>query len=116
MKKILLSIIVSAVSTLACNAQLLWEISGNGLDKPSYLFGTHHIAPISVLDSVPDFNKALASADKVYGEMVMSTAQSPQSQQVMLSYAAAPQDSTLTTVLSSAQIDSLDKVLKKYIA
>lgn len=115
MKKILLSIIVSAVSTLACNAQLLWEISGNGLDKPSYLFGTHHIAPISVLDSVPGFNKALASADKVYGEMVMSTAQSPQSQQVMLSYAAAPQDSILTTVLSSAQIDSLDKVLKKYM-
>lgn len=114
-EKILLSIIVSAVSTLACNAQLLWEISGNGLDKPSYLFGTHHIAPISVLDSVPGFNKALASADKVYGEMVMSTAQSPQSQQVMLSYAAAPQDSTLTTVLSSAQIDSLDKVLKKYM-
>lgn len=115
MKKILLSIIVSAVSTLACNAQLLWEISGNGLSKPSYLFGTHHIAPVSVLDSVAGFNKALASADKVYGEMVMSTAQSPQSQQVMLSYAAAPQDSTLTTVLSSAQIDSLDKVLKKYM-
>lgn len=115
MKKILLSIIVSAVSTLACNAQLLWEISGNGLDKPSYLFGTHHIAPVSVLDSVAGFNKALASVDKVYGEMVMSTAQSPQSQQVMLSYAAAPQDSILTTVLSSAQIDSLDKVLKKYM-
>lgn len=45
MKKILLSIIVSAVSTLACNAQLLWEISGNGLDKPSYLFeiGRAHV-------------------------------------------------------------------------
>lgn len=27
--------------SLSGNAQLLWKISGNGLEKPSYLFGTH---------------------------------------------------------------------------
>jgi len=27
------------------NAQLLWEISGNGLKKKSYLYGTLHVAP-----------------------------------------------------------------------
>ena len=115
MKKILLSLVISAISTLACNAQLLWEVSGNGLSKPSYLFGTHHIAPISVLDSVPGFNSALAAADKVYGEMVMSVAQSPQSQQIMMGYAAAPQDSLLTAVLAPAQLDSLDTMLKRYM-
>lgn len=115
MKKILLSLLVAAISTLGCNAQLLWEVSGNGLEKPSYIFGTHHIAPISVIDSVPGFAAALASADKVYGEMVMSEAQTPQSQQVMLTYAMAPQDSTLTKVLTAAQTDSLEKVLKRYM-
>ena len=115
MKKILLSLVISVISTLACNAQLLWEVSGNGLSKPSYLFGTHHIAPISVLDSVPGFNSALAAADKVYGEMVMSVAQSPQSQQIMMGYAAAPQDSLLTAVLAPAQLDSLDTMLKRYM-
>lgn len=115
MKKFLLSILVASIGTLVGNAQLLWEVTGNGLSKPSYLFGTHHIAPIAVIDSVPGFASALASADKVYGEMVMSEAQSPQSQQIMLTYAMAPQDSTLTSVLSATQIDSLDKVLKHYM-
>ncbi len=99
MKKLLLSILVASIGTFVSNAQLLWEVTGNGLSKPSYLFGTHHIAPVSVMDSVPGFASALASADKVYGEMVMSEAQTPQSQQVMLTYAMAPQDSTLTSVL-----------------
>lgn len=115
MKKILLSLLVAAATALGCNAQLLWKVSGNGLEKPSYLFGTHHIAPVSVLDSIPGFNEALASADKVYGELVMSEANSPQSQQLMLSYAMAPQDSLLTKVLSPAQLDSLNKVVKSYM-
>lgn len=115
MKKFLLTLAVLLGSTLGCCAQLLWEISGNGLEKPSYLFGTHHIAPISVLDSVPGFNKALASVDKVYGELVMSEAMTPASQQIMLSYGTAPQDSLLTTVLTASQIDSLNTVLKRYM-
>ena len=92
MKKIFLSLLAIAATTLGCNAQLLWEISGNGLQKPSYLFGTHHIAPLAVLDSVKGFNEALTSVDKVYGEMDMAKAQSPQSQQVMLASAMAPQE------------------------
>ncbi|MCM1356779.1 MAG: TraB/GumN family protein [Staphylococcus sp.] len=112
MKKILLTLVVAVAGAFGCNAQLLWKITGNGLEKPSYLFGTHHVAPITVLDSVPGLNSALASADKVYGELIMSESNTPAAQQVMLGYAMAPQDSTLTAVLSPAQIDSLDKVLK----
>lgn len=114
MKKFLLTLLAVAAS-IGCNAQLLWKVSGNGLEKPSYLFGTHHIAPVSVLDSVPGFAEALASADKVYGELVMSEANTPQGQQLMLSYAMAPQDSLLTKVLAPAQLDSLNKVVKSYM-
>lgn len=115
MKKVILSLLAAAICTLGCNAQLLWEVSGNGLEKPSFIFGTHHLAPISVIDSVPGLTRALASADKVYGELIMREAQSPQSQQIMMAYAAAPSDSMLTAVLSPAQIDSLDNLLKKYM-
>lgn len=116
MKKLLFTIIsVMLLGYSSAEAQLLWKISGNGLEKPSYIFGTHHMAPTSVLDSVPGFNDALASVDKVYGEMVMADAMSPESQQMMMMAAIAPQDSTLNAVLSPAAIDSLNNILAKYL-
>lgn len=116
MKKLLFTIIsVLLLGYSSAEAQLLWKISGNGLEKPSYIFGTHHMAPVSVLDSVPGFKEALASVDKVYGEMVMADAMSPESQQMMMMAAIAPQDSTLTAVLSPAAIDSLNNILAKYL-
>ncbi|WP_299704451.1 TraB/GumN family protein [uncultured Pontibacter sp.] len=43
---------------------LLWEISGNGLKQPSYLYGTYHLLNDSYLNSVPEvkeqFNKSKA--------------------------------------------------------
>ncbi len=115
MKKIIISLFTIAIAAIGCNAQLLWKISGNGLEKPSYIFGTHHIAPLSVLDSVAGLNEALSSVDKVYGELVMSEANTPQAQQIMMTYAMAPQDSTLTAILSPAQADSLTTMLQKYM-
>ena len=46
-------LIASAIVAFAfcANAQLLWKISGNGLNKPSFVIGTHHIAPASMLDT-----------------------------------------------------------------
>lgn len=115
MKKFIISLFTVAIAAIGCNAQLLWKVSGNGLEKPSYIFGTHHIAPLSVLDSVAGFNEVLAGVDKVYGELVMSEMTSPAAQQTMMTYAMAPQDSTLTAVLTPAQADSLTAILRKYM-
>lgn len=115
MKKTFLSLLLLIVTAVSVNAQLFWKISGNGLEKPSYLFGTHHIAPVSVIDSVPGMSEAISGVDKIYGEMIMSEATTPQSQQVMMSYAMAPQDSLLTSVLAPAQLDSLNTMLKRYM-
>ena len=70
MKKLLL-ILVMAVAGLSAQAQLLWKVSGNGLQKPSYLFGTHHYAPLSVLDSVPQIRQARNDVDQVCCEVDM---------------------------------------------
>ncbi|MDR0371277.1 MAG: TraB/GumN family protein [Prevotellaceae bacterium] len=54
------------------DAQLLWEISGKNITKKSYLFGTHHLIPISFLDSVPDLFKSFNTCDVVIGEMAIN--------------------------------------------
>jgi uncharacterized protein YbaP (TraB family) len=65
-----------AVTSLASLAQsknntLLWQISGNGMQKPSYLFGTIHMicSDDAILsDSLKD---AIKNADAVYFEVDM---------------------------------------------
>ncbi|MET0394492.1 MAG: TraB/GumN family protein [Chitinophagaceae bacterium] len=51
------------------NNTLLWMISGNGLEKPSYLFGTIHLlcADDAVLSG--NMQKAIRNADEVYLEV-----------------------------------------------
>ncbi|WP_153796332.1 TraB/GumN family protein [Foetidibacter luteolus] len=44
---------------------LLWEITGNGLPKPSYLFGTMHISNKMVFNLSDSFYRAIRNADAV---------------------------------------------------
>ncbi|RZK55893.1 MAG: TraB/GumN family protein [Pedobacter sp.] len=52
---------------------LLWEISGNGLSKPSYMFGTYHFAGKSFIDSMTVVNEKLKNANAIVGELVMDS-------------------------------------------
>ena len=53
------------------NNTLLWKISGNGIEKPSYLFGTIHL--LCADDAVLSYNmrKAISNCDEVYLEVDM---------------------------------------------
>ena len=113
MKKFILSIAVLFVA-ISINAQILYKVSGNGAKGESYVMGTHHLAPISILDSLESFNSAINSVDAVYGEIDQSEMNSPQTQQKMMMAAMAPSDSTLSKVFTKEQYDSIDNVLKKY--
>lgn len=53
------------------NNTLLWEVSGKGLQKPSYLFGTYHFAGKSFIDTMKVLNEKRNNADAVVGELVM---------------------------------------------
>lgn len=114
MKKLMLTLAVLLGAATGANAQLLWKISGNGLSKPSYMVGTHHVAPISTLDSIKGFDEALALADAVYGEVVMADMNAPETQQKMMAMAMAPADSMLTVVLTPEQFKMVDSVVQKY--
>ena len=113
MKKFILSIAVLFVA-ISSNAQILYKVSGNGAKGDSYVMGTHHLAPISIINSIEGFNNAINSVDAVYGEIEHSEMNSPTTQQKMMMLAMAPADSTLSKVFTKEQFDSIDNVLKKY--
>lgn len=53
------------------NNTLLWKISGNGLEKPSYLFGTIHILCKEDAFLSTKLTEAIREADRVYFELDM---------------------------------------------
>jgi uncharacterized protein len=84
-KSFLLTFICASVSLMACGQKtkttqkqtpastnsLLWRISGKGLSKPSYLFGTMHMLcgdDITISDSL---KTAIQTADDIYLELEM---------------------------------------------
>lgn len=71
-KKYILFMIGLLLPIQILQAQLLWKISGNDLEKSSYIFGTHHLIPIQFLDSVPGLYYAFNRTDIVIGELQMS--------------------------------------------
>src|SRR4051812_37240238 len=52
---------------------LLWEITGNGLKKPSYLFGTMHVSSKMVFHLSDSFYLAIKNADVVALETDMGS-------------------------------------------
>ena len=39
-------------AAVSMNGQLLYKISGNGLEKPSYIIGTHHLANVGFVEKI----------------------------------------------------------------
>ena len=112
MKKISILLMLLCI-TLGANAQLLWKVSGNDLSKPSYILGTHHLAPLSIVDSIPNFKQTLSSVDQVYGEVIMKEMQSPANMQKMQQAIILPGDTTLHTLLTEARYDSVAATVKQ---
>lgn len=115
MKKI--SIIASAAAMLfssAASGQVLFKVEKQGSDKVSYVLGTHHFAPLSAVDSIPELPSIIRNADKVYGEIDMNSMGNPETIMAIQKQAMAPSDSTLSLLLTPAQIDSLTTTWTKY--
>jgi uncharacterized protein YbaP (TraB family) len=89
---------------------LLWEISGNGLQQPSYLFGTIHM--ICKEDfSFSELAKQKFNASKqVYLELDMDD---PQLQSVMMGLMQLPGKESLKNKLGESNFNKLDLFLKK---
>jgi Uncharacterized protein conserved in bacteria len=86
---------------------LLWEISGNGLKKPSYLFGTNHMVPYTfILDSIHGFRKAFHSVRQVAVEHTVSL--DPLDKTMF----AMPSDTTYQMIYTPKEFAFVDSVMK----
>jgi uncharacterized protein len=79
MKKVSAGLLLSLAALTACtqkqdkvapdNNTLLWKISGNGLNKPSYLFGTIHMLCADDAMLSDNMKNIIRKADEVYFEV-----------------------------------------------
>ena len=113
--KLKLFLFFLACFSLNTNAQLLWKITGKGLKAPSYLMGTHHLAPLSIMDSIKGMQTALNSTTQVIGELKMSDIHKPANIQLLQQKMMIDCDTTLQTLLSPPDYDMVNKFTKEYL-
>ena len=110
MKKIFTTLVL-VIAALGAQAQLLYQITGKGLQQPSYIIGTYHLAEASFADSIPGL-QALEQCQQVYGELVMDDMTSPDNiarlQQAMM----LPEGTTIQQLLSSDEMDRLNAYMR----
>ena len=108
MKKIILFGYFLMLSSIT-HAQLLWEISGNQLKEKSYLFGTHHLIPISFLDSIKGIYPAFNSCENIVGEIIMDD---PSIIKNLQQAAIITSGETIKDLLTEEQYTTADSILK----
>lgn len=81
--------LIAQKSKIPSNYQgLLWEISGNGLTKPSYLYGTMHVSDKMAYELTDSFYTALANVDVValeidFGQWLEKSQQEDEAQDIL---------------------------------
>ena len=113
MKKILFIALLAFMQVVTVQAQLLWKISGNGLEQPSYLMGTHHLAPLSITDSIAGFNDAFTASQQVIGELVMSEIQTPEVMQIMQQTMMIESDTTIQRLFLPDEYEMVNQFTKE---
>lgn len=71
MKKAFLTAAIALCATLwpqISFAQFVFRITGNGLESPSYIIGTIHTLDGALLDSIPEYQEAVAQCRQLYTE------------------------------------------------
>jgi len=97
------------ILSLNANAQIFWKISGNGLEKTSYLFGTHHLIDKEQIRNFDQILTLSGQMDAVVGEIDMSDMQA-QSARMML--AVQMKDTTMKDLLSAEDYVFVDSVFQ----
>ena len=110
MKHLLSLLLCVFFSITATNAQqlensTLWKISGNGLEKPSYLFGTIHITCDASLDN--DIKKALDVTTQLVLELDMDD---PTMQSKMMGGMYMKDGKTLKDYVSEEEFTAIDSL------
>lgn len=112
-KSFVLSLLFIVLSVIPTQAQFLLRISGGGLQKASYILGTIHTQPGSVLDSIPEYAEAEAQCLQLYPEFdLLDTLKIEQVQTTGLRMIKLPDEKTIFDVLSEEQTIKLGQCFK----
>lgn len=111
MRKILLLAAAIIASVTYSQAQILYRISGKGLESPSYIVGTYHLAPASFADSIPGMRQAVEQTNQVCGELDLMDAFKPENAARMLKAQMLTEGVTLSSLLTAEQLERLNALL-----
>jgi len=92
----------------ALEKSLLWKISGNGLSKPSYLYGTIHVTCDATLHS--GVEKAMSETSQLYLEIDMDD---PNMQSLMMGSMMMAGGKKMSTLAKPEEVRLVDNYLKK---
>ncbi len=88
---------------------LLWEISGNGITKPSYLFGTFHLMCKDQFSVSETLASKISSTDQFIGELKMDDP----SMQASLMQKIILKDQTIESLMDSSSFRKFNDAFKK---
>lgn len=114
MKRFITLVLLIAV-TLGAQSQLLWKISGNGLQQPSYIFGTYHLSPLSIKDSIASLPQVMQDIRQVYGELVMADMMKPEFLAQMQQQTMLPNDTTLKSLFTPEEFEVVSRAVTEYL-
>jgi len=115
MKKHILSLLLLLGISLGTNAQndgILWKVSGNGLTKPSYLFGTIHYHCNAASFNKPVLVNAIKASAQVALEINLSDIKVLMA---MFAKSMQPSGSSLTQLFSPADYKIVDTTCRLYL-
>ncbi|MFI3296845.1 MAG: TraB/GumN family protein [bacterium] len=107
MKKIIPLLLFSLVCVGSTQAQLLYEITSKNNKQSSYVFGTHHLVPISTLNEIEGLYRAYNDCNVVVGEFVMD-----ENEVMNQMTRAAKMTERIDNLLSKEDYELVDSVLQ----
>lgn len=120
LQKHIIVFILACLSLTSCaqagNKQetgLLWKISGNKLEQPSYLFGTHHLVQLSFLENIDGVEEAFMATEQTVGEVDMNNMGDMQMHLMMASI--MPDGESYQNLMNEDDRALLDATLQEYV-
>jgi uncharacterized protein YbaP (TraB family) len=94
---------------IALENSLLWQISGNGLTAPSYLFGTDHLIGGNFLDTLPYVMVKFKQCKAVVNEMKLDSPVVEYKHHIFL------KNDSLSHLFTVSEFAEIDKTLRRYV-
>ena len=114
-KKFITIVALAATTFMSANAQILYRITSDSQQKPSYIIGTYHLEDGSYIDQIPGARAVIDEVEQVYGEIDVNTMTNPDSLAVMQSHLMFEGGKTIKDILTPEQFEKLDKYVESIV-